>query len=95
MSIFATPGSDESGAPEPEAPFGDRPDERVIRAEQIRAVKSSLTQLRQQCRDIIDLHYREELKYREIAEKLNISIGTVASRLARCLDDLGGSLEIL
>jgi len=91
-TIFREPGADEAGAPEPEAPPEERPDWQLIRAERIRSVRRAVGQLQPSCREVVDLHYREGFRYREISERLGIAVGTVSSRLARCLEQLSGFL---
>ena len=84
--------SKDQSPPEPKTRVQDQPDERLIREERIRAVRNALTNIKKECQEIINLHYAQELKYKEIAKKLNISSGTVGSRLARCLEQLGKAL---
>ncbi len=91
-------------------PFGDafklsepraksKPDERAARAEVSDSVKRAVATLKPKLRVVMLLKYFEELSYEEIAEVLDISKGTVASRLnrghkilARKLGHLRGSL---
>jgi len=84
--------SKDQSPPEPKTREQDQPDGHLIREERIRAVRTALTNLKRECQEIINLHYAEGLKYKEIAEKLSISSGTVGSRLARCLEQLGKTL---
>ena len=84
--------SKDESPPEPKTRVQDQPDEHLIREERIRAVRATLANLKRECQEIINLHYTQGLKYKEISEKLSISSGTVGSRLARCLEQLGKSL---
>jgi len=84
--------SKDKSPPEPITRVQDQPDGLLLREERIRAVRKALTHLKRECQEIINLHYAQELKYKEIAEKLRISNGTVGSRLARCLEQLGKTL---
>lgn len=45
-------------------------------------------------RAVIVLRYYLDLSYKEIAETLQIPLGTVKSRLAKALDKLGNTLII-
>jgi RNA polymerase sigma-70 factor (ECF subfamily) len=92
-TAFQDPEREGFGAPEPAAPSSDQPDAQAMRLELIRSVRKEVGRLHPRCREIIHLHYQEELKYREIARTLGISVGTVSSRLARCLDRLSKGLE--
>lgn len=48
-------------------------------------LREALNQLPEQCRTIFQLSRFEELKYREIAEKLGISIKTVENQMGKAL----------
>lgn len=48
-------------------------------------LREALNELPEQCRTIFQLSRFEELKYREIAEKLNISIKTVENQMGKAL----------
>ena len=60
---------------------GDRPDEAAARRETRQRIARTLDDLPQNLRAIIVLSDVEGLSYREIAEVLNIPVGTVMSRL--------------
>jgi RNA polymerase sigma-70 factor (ECF subfamily) len=51
-------------------------------------LEMALTQLSAEHREIIHLVCVEELKYEEVAEILNIAVGTVMSRLYRAREQL-------
>ena len=57
------------------------PFEILSKREDIANLRQAITRLHKDFRDIIYLHYTEELPYKVIAERLNIPIGTVMSRL--------------
>jgi RNA polymerase sigma-70 factor (ECF subfamily) len=62
---------------------GSTPEDHLIRLSNQAAVHQSLEQLQPQLREAILLCDLEELKYKEIADVLDIPIGTVMSRIAR------------
>ncbi len=73
-------GSENSGAPKGGFPA---PDEQLTRSEMAAITASALDQLPDAFRTVLVLREFEELSYVEIAELLEISIGTVESRLFR------------
>ncbi len=48
-------------------------------------VQNALKQLSPECRDILTQFFYENRRYADIAASLEIAVGTVASRIARCL----------
>lgn len=70
-----------SAVPSPEACY--------LEKEQHREVMDWLNELTPDRRDIMILSELKEMSYKEIAEKLDIPIGTVMSRLYRARKDLG------
>lgn len=70
-------------------PFNDLVEE----AELNDLINSSINQLPEKCREIFMLCRFEELKYTEIAEKLNISIKTVEMQMGIALKKLRKSLS--
>jgi RNA polymerase sigma-70 factor (ECF subfamily) len=65
------------------------PEERLVDE----VVRQGLRQLSDKLRSIVVLRYYHELSYTEIAEILNIPIGTVKSRLNQALHDLHQRLK--
>jgi RNA polymerase sigma-70 factor, ECF subfamily len=51
-------------------------------------LKEALSALGEKCRTILCLRYYEDCSYEAIAHRLSLSIGTVASRIKRCLIEL-------
>lgn len=70
-----------------EATFDD-PLESVFAGEQQEEVMAALDRLTEDHRAILLLRYYEDLSYNEIAERLDIRLGTVMSRLSRARDRL-------
>lgn len=58
---------------------------RMISKELEKKFQSALAELPEQCRTIFQLSRFEEMKYREIAEKLSISIKTVENQMGKAL----------
>lgn len=75
---------DDEEAPFPEpADWSQDPQLHLEQAELGRAVRRGLNELPKHFRDVVTLREIAELSYQEIAERLNIDMGTVKSRLAR------------
>ena len=64
------------------------PEERAIENERERRLLRALSQVKREYRVVLMLREIEELSYEEIAETLEISIGTVKSRIARGREEL-------
>jgi len=90
-SIFFPPGKDEhlnivpSAGPSPEAVCSDR--------QSLHALKDALNQLSKKLRTVIVLKELEGLSYEEIAEVLDVSVGTVKSRIFRAREELKKDLK--
>lgn len=82
----------ESGGVEP-IDIIDAPDERMLRDERIDSVRSALNQLTEDHRAILVLREMQDCPYEDIAQILDISIGTVRSRLSRARAALKAVLE--
>lgn len=74
---------------------GDAVDEPMLRRERIAMVRQALETLSNEHRSILVLREMQEHSYEHIAEILNISIGTVRSRLSRARRQLKLSLEAM
>ncbi|MCE1246014.1 MAG: sigma-70 family RNA polymerase sigma factor [Firmicutes bacterium] len=61
------------------------PEEELVFDEDSLELMTSLQQLSAECRDIIKKRYYDDLSYKEICDELNLPLGTVCSRLKRCL----------
>lgn len=69
------------------------PDERLLRSERIAQVHAALGQLSDEHRAILVLREMQDTSYEDIAEILEINIGTVRSRLSRARLQLKQHLE--
>ena len=74
---------------------GDGVDEPMLRRERISMVRAAMQSLTEEHRSILTLREMEEHSYETIAEILEISIGTVRSRLSRARRQLKLSLEAM
>lgn len=77
---------------EPSAP-GPGPEEAAVRAEERAAVRRALARLPEPFRSTLVLREMEGLSYEEIAQTLDVSIGTVESRIFRARVRLRALLE--
>lgn len=73
----------------------DAPDERMLQRERIEMVRAALDRLSDEHRAIMILRELENHAYEDIAEILEISIGTVRSRLNRARTQLRQTLEAM
>lgn len=73
----------------------DAPDERMLRGERVEMVREALDRLSHEHRAILVLREMENQAYEDIAEILEISIGTVRSRLNRARTQLRLTLEAI
>jgi RNA polymerase sigma-70 factor (ECF subfamily) len=71
----------------------DNASKKVLAAEQERKLLTALNELPEQCRTIFQMSRFDELKYREIATKLDISIKTVESQMGKALKILRTQLS--
>ena len=71
----------------------DSPERAAIKTEQNEMVQDAIGQLPPKQREVVTLYYMQHLKYREIAEILKCSEGTVASRLNQALKNLKRKLS--
>ena len=60
-----------------------------------RRVSEALNKLPEKCREVFELSRFDELKYKEIAEKLGISVKTVEVQMSKALKVMRGELKDL
>ncbi len=71
-------------------PSGDpTPEELMMGEERAEMLRYVVSQLKPRYRELVEMRYFQELSYDEIAEKLNIPLGTVKIRLLRARTLLG------
>lgn len=69
------------------------PERKALKSEQSQVVQAAIDRLPPKQREVVTLFYMQNLKYKEIAEILDCSIGTVASRLNKATQNLKAKLE--
>ncbi|MEM6726315.1 MAG: sigma-70 family RNA polymerase sigma factor [Bacteroidota bacterium] len=69
------------------------PEESYIRTQKVKLMRSTLGQLSHKYRLMIELRFFEELTYEQIANELNIPLGTVKAQLFRAKEILANMLE--
>lgn len=70
----------------------EQPAKKIQAAELEKKIHSALNELPEQCRTIFQMSRFDELKYREIADKLGISIKTVENQMGKALKLLRAKL---
>lgn len=86
---------DDGEAQEVELPSQEPvPEEQVLEKERRRQIALAMEQLDEEGRTILTLRVVEELSYEQIAEVLDIKVGTVKSRLARARLRLKNILQL-
>jgi RNA polymerase sigma-70 factor (ECF subfamily) len=63
----------------------EAPAEKVVMSELEKRLEMALRELPEQCRTIFQLSRFEELRYREIADKLGLSVKTVENQMGKAL----------
>ena len=70
----------------------EHPAKKVIAGELEKKIHAALNELPEQCRTIFQMSRFDELKYREIADKLGISVKTVENQMGKALKLLRAKL---
>ena len=83
-TISLTQEEEQDGAAELEVPdAAPLPEEQLLQRERQREIAAAMTQLDEEFRMILTLRVLEDLSYEQIAEVMDLKVGTVKSRLAR------------
>ncbi|HMC84941.1 MAG TPA: RNA polymerase sigma-70 factor [Chitinophagaceae bacterium] len=69
------------------------PEQLMVTAEMVARIKAAIDQLPPKCKLIFKLVKEEELKYKDVAEILNLSVKTVEGQLAIALKKIGNSIN--
>jgi RNA polymerase sigma factor (sigma-70 family) len=70
------------------------PEEAMMKEQRAAKIRSGIEQLSPKYKALIELRYLDELSYEEIAEKLDIPLGTVKAQLFRAKDLLYNILKV-
>lgn len=82
------PGGEGDSRPPQVADLNPGPEEALVRAEEIEALLSCLGELGPECQEVIRQRYFLHLSYAELCQALELPLGTLCSRLKRCLTRL-------
>ncbi len=69
------------------------PEQTVIQSQKVKHMRHLVSKLKPRYRELIEKRYFEELSYEEIAEELNLPLGTVKAQLFRARDFLAQMME--
>lgn len=71
----------------------ERPDDELERMEAVGMVQMLVAEMKGRDQEMVTMKYFQGMKYQEIAEKLEMSVGNVGYRLHHLLKDLGERLR--
>lgn len=69
-------------------PSALNPHDEIVRHERHQSLYSALERVHRTCRESISMFYLQHMSYKDMSDKLGISVNTVGSRLAKCLSKL-------
>ncbi len=69
------------------------PEEEIIHQQKVKHMRELVNKLKPRYRELVELRYFEELSYEEIADTLNLPLGTVKAQLFRARDFLSTMIE--
>lgn len=69
------------------------PEESFIHLQKVKMMRNLVNKLKPRYRELVELRYFDELTYEEIAETLNLPLGTVKAQLFRARDYLAIMIE--
>ena len=69
------------------------PEEVIIHGQKVKLMRDLVTKLKPRYRELVELRYFEELSYEEIAETLDLPLGTVKAQLFRAREFLANLIE--
>lgn len=69
------------------------PEEHIIQSQKVIHMREVVSKLKPRYRELVELRYFEELSYEEIAETLNLPLGTVKAQLFRARDFLANMMD--
>lgn len=65
---------------------GDNPEENIIHEQRVQILREVVRQLKPRYRKLVEMRYFEEMSYEEIADELDMPLGTVKVQLFRARD---------
>jgi RNA polymerase sigma factor (sigma-70 family) len=72
---------------------GLNPEETIIQGQRIDHMRLLVSKLKPKYRELVEKRYFEEMSYEEIAEEMNLPLGTVKAQLFRARDFLASMIE--
>ena len=69
------------------------PEEVIIQVQKVKLMRDLVTKLKPRYRELVELRYFEELSYEEIADTLDLPLGTVKAQLFRAREFLSNLIE--
>jgi RNA polymerase sigma factor (sigma-70 family) len=69
------------------------PEETIVQDQKIKLMRELVSKLKPRYKELVEKRYFEELSYEEIAEELNLPIGTVKAQLFRARDFLASMMD--
>ena len=69
------------------------PEESIVHDQKVKHMRLLVSRLKPRYRELVEKRYFEELSYEEIAEELNLPLGTVKAQLFRARDFLANMME--
>ncbi|MFM7466461.1 MAG: RNA polymerase sigma factor [Crocinitomicaceae bacterium] len=69
------------------------PEESIMQGQRVFHMRLLVSKLKPKYRDLVEKRYFEELSYEEIAEQMNLPLGTVKAQLFRARDFLAAMME--
>ena len=69
------------------------PEEKFVKKQKIKLLRDIVKKLKPRYRELVELRYFQELSYEEIAQQLDIPLGTVKAQLFRAREFLQGILK--
>ena len=75
------------------APIDEEAEDVLAELDEAFVVREALTELPGHCQEMLDRFFTRDESYRTISAALDLPLGTIASRIARCLTRLRDTLE--
>lgn len=72
---------------------GLNPEETIIQGQRIDHMRLLVSKLKPKYRELVEKRYFEEMSYEEIAEEMNLPLGTVKAQLFRARDFLASMID--